>query len=69
MPGEVVQKCVFSVIGQAVFYARSRTVHELVVPEITYDEAGIASIARHVAAFSLAGLDGLRRQHAAQVAA
>ena len=69
MPGEVVQKCVFSVIGQAVFYARSRTVHELVVPEITYDEAGIASIAQHVAAFSLAALDGQRRQHAAQAGA
>ena len=56
---DVVQKCVFSVIGQAVFYARSRIVHELVAPEITYDEAGTASIARHVAAFSLAALDGL----------
>ena len=69
MPGEVVQKCVFSVIGQAVFYARSRTVHELVVPDITYDDAGIASIAQHVAACSLAALDGLRRQHAAQAGA
>ncbi|SFX77668.1 CerR family C-terminal domain-containing protein [Janthinobacterium sp. TB1-E2] len=63
---DVVQKCVFSVIGQVVFYARSRIVHELVVPEITYDEAGIADIARHVAAFSLAALDGLRRQHVTQ---
>ena len=63
MPGEVVQKCVFSVIGQAVFYARSRIVHELVVPEMTYDEAGIASIAQHIAAFSLAALDGLRREY------
>ena len=66
MPADVVQKCVFSVIGQVVFYARSRIVHELVVPEITYDEAGIADIARHIAAFSLAALDGLRRQYAAQ---
>lgn len=66
MPDEVVQKCVFSVIGQVVFYARSRIVHELVVPEITYDEAGIADIARHIAAFSLAALDGLRRPYAAQ---
>ena len=66
MPADVVQKCVFSVIGQVVFYARSRIVHELVVPEITYDEAGIADIARHIAAFSLAALDGLRRQHVAQ---
>lgn len=67
MPADVVQKCVFSVIGQAVFYARSRIVHELVAPEITYDEAGTASIAQHVAAFSLAALDGLRRQYAVQV--
>ena len=66
MPDEVVQKCVFSVIGQAVFYARSRIVHELVAPEITYDEAGIASIAQHVVAFSLAALAGLRRQYDAQ---
>ncbi|WP_426073027.1 CerR family C-terminal domain-containing protein [Janthinobacterium sp. DSP2-3-3] len=66
MPDEVVQKCVFSVIGQAVFYARSRIVHELVAPEITYDEVGIASIAQHVAAFSLAALAGLRRQYDAQ---
>ena len=65
MPAHMVQKCVFSVIGQVVFYARSRIVHELVVPEITYDDAGIASIARHIAAFSLAALDGLRRQHGA----
>ena len=64
MPADVVQKCVFSVIGQAVFYARSRIVHELVAPEITYDEAGIASIARHIAQFSLAALDGLRAQYA-----
>ena len=69
MPAQVVQKCVFSVIGQVVFYARSRIVHELVVPEMTYDEAGIASIAQHIAAFSLAALDGLRRQYAAQVGA
>ena len=66
MPADVVQKCVFSVIGQAVFYARSRIVHELVAPEITYDEAGIADIAGHIATFSLAALDGLRRQYAAQ---
>ena len=66
LPDDVVQKCVFSVIGQAVFYARSRIVHELVAPEISYDEAGTASIARHVAAFSLAALDGLCRQYAAE---
>ncbi|MEG2034270.1 MAG: CerR family C-terminal domain-containing protein, partial [Janthinobacterium sp.] len=69
MPDAVVQKCVFSVIGQAVFYARSRIVHELVAPEITYDEAGTASIAQHVSQFSLAALDGMRRQYAEQAGA
>ncbi|OEZ50065.1 MULTISPECIES: CerR family C-terminal domain-containing protein [Janthinobacterium] len=69
MPADVLQKCVFSVIGQVVFYARSRIVHELVAPEITYDETGTASIAQHVAAFSLAALDGLRRQYAVQAGA
>lgn len=69
MPAAVVQKCVFSVIGQAVFYARSRIVHELVAPEITYDQAGIAAIASHVAQFSLAALDGMRAQYTAEVAA
>lgn len=69
MPAAVVQKCVFSVIGQAVFHARSRIVHELVAPEITYDQAGIAAIASHVAQFSLAALDGMRAQYTAEVAA
>ncbi|MGK5077074.1 CerR family C-terminal domain-containing protein [Janthinobacterium sp. HLX7-2] len=64
MPADVVQKCVLSLIGQAVFHTRSRVVHELVAPEITYDEAGIASIARHIAQFTLAALDGMHRQYA-----
>ncbi|MFZ4878210.1 CerR family C-terminal domain-containing protein [Janthinobacterium sp. Mn2066] len=55
-PDEVVQKCVFSVIGQVVFYARSRTVHDLVAPELRYDEAGIAAIAAHISRFTLAAL-------------
>ncbi|OBV39642.1 CerR family C-terminal domain-containing protein [Janthinobacterium psychrotolerans] len=69
MPAEVVQKCVFSVVGQAVFYARSRVVHEIVAPEITYDQAGIAVIASHVAQFSLAALAGMRAQYTAEVPA
>src|SRR5450830_207738 len=55
----VVQKCVFSVLGQVVFYARSRTVHDLVAPEITYDEAGITAIAAHISRFTLAALAGM----------
>lgn len=69
MPDEVVRKCVFSVVGQAVFYARSRVVHELVAPELTYDQAGIAAMASHVAQFSLAALAGMRAQYPAEVVA
>ena len=69
VPDEVVQKCMFSVIGQAVFYARSRIVHEIVAPEISYDHAGIAAIASHVAQFSLAALEGMRARYAAGIAA
>jgi len=64
LPAAVVQKCVLSVIGQVVFYARSRSVHELVAPEITYDVAGLAAIAQHIADFTLAALAGLQVQKA-----
>lgn len=63
MPATVVRHCVLSVIGQVVFYARSRSVHELAAPDITYDEAGIGAIAGHIAAFTAAALEGLRRQY------
>lgn len=54
-----VQNCVFSIIGQAVFYARARPVHELAAPDIRYDNAGMENIADHIYRFSLAGLDCL----------
>ena len=69
VPDEVVQKCMFSVIGQAVFYARSRIVHEIVAPEISYDQVGIDAIASHVAQFSLAALEGMRARYPAGAAA
>lgn len=54
-----IQRCVFSIIGQAVFYANARRIHEIATPDITYDPAGIDMIAEHVYRFSLAALDGL----------
>lgn len=54
-----VRRCVFSIIGQAVFYARSRPVHDLAAPEIRYDEAGLEKIAAHIYHFSLAALQAL----------
>jgi AcrR family transcriptional regulator len=55
-----VQQCVFSIIGQAVFYPRSRPVHDLAVPGVRYDEAGIRAIADHIYRFSLAALLALK---------
>lgn len=54
-----IQRCVFSIIGQAVFYANARRIHEIATPEITYDPAGIDMIAEHVYRFSMAALIGL----------
>ena len=56
---DAIQRCVFSIIGQAVFYASARRVHEIAAPEITYDAAGIARIAEHIYQFSTAALNGL----------
>lgn len=56
---DAIRRCVFSIIGQAVFYASARRVHEIAAPEITYDPAGIARIAEHIYQFSMAALSGL----------
>jgi AcrR family transcriptional regulator len=55
------QKCVFSIIGQAVFYAKARPVHEFAAPEITYDRQGVKQIADHITRFSLAALTTLHQ--------
>lgn len=51
-----VKRCVLSIIGQAVFYANGKRVHELAAPDITYDEQGIKQIAEHIYRFSAAAL-------------
>ena len=56
---EVVHQCVFSIIGQAVFYPRSRPLHDLAAPQLRYDAAGIEQIADHIYRFSMAALTGL----------
>ena len=61
-----VQRCVFSIIGQAVFYANGQRVHELAAPDITYDEEGIKRIAEHIYRFSSAALVRYPHQHQEQ---
>lgn len=54
-----VRHCVLSIIGQAVFYQRSRPVHELAVPQVRYDAEGVERIADHIYRFSMAALSHL----------
>lgn len=60
MRNEQVQKCIFSIIGQALFYASNRPINELIAPALRYDEDGIRQIAEHVHRFTLAALKHYR---------
>jgi len=63
------ERCALSVIGQALFYRVTMPAMLLMRGERTYPRALAASLADHIAAFSLAGMAGLgaprkRRRHA-----
>jgi hypothetical protein len=52
-----VQRCAFSVVSQCTFYKHCRPVMERLYPDDPeLDEAGIAELAEHITAFSLAAL-------------
>ena len=57
---EEVQKCIFSIIGQALFYAHNRPINELIAPAIYHGEDGIKQIAEHIHRFTLAALKHYR---------
>lgn len=46
----------FSIMGQMVFYANSRPLNDLMDPSMSYDDASIRELARHVTTFSLRGM-------------
>lgn len=50
------RRCVYSLLGQCVFYRNSHPVLQRLHPELRYDREEIASIATHIADFSLAAL-------------
>ncbi|SNR64844.1 transcriptional regulator, TetR family [Humidesulfovibrio mexicanus] len=54
--------CAMSVAGQCQYAFRSRTVMGRLMPNVRYDEAGIAELARHVADFSISALRNLAQQ-------
>ncbi len=53
---EELQQCMFSVIGQAVFYLHNRPIIEMMAPHIAYDEAGIDSLTEHIHRFTFPAL-------------
>lgn len=56
MPASTVGRCIESVIPQIVFHVNARAVILKIHPQRIYDEAEIARIAEHIAAFSIAGI-------------
>ncbi|MBX3357640.1 MAG: CerR family C-terminal domain-containing protein [Phycisphaeraceae bacterium] len=53
----IVMRCVASVIGQCLHYFHSRPVLERLFPHMRFEPGELEAIARHITAFSLAGID------------
>ncbi len=51
-----VRRCVYSILGQCLFYRNSHPVLQRLTPTLHYDRNEIEAIARHIADFSLAAL-------------
>ncbi len=50
------RRCVYSILGQCLFYRNSHPVLQRLNPKLRYDHKEINAIAAHIAAFSLAGI-------------
>jgi len=48
--------CAMSVVGQCQYIFRSKSIIDVMLPEMRLDETGIADLARHIADFSLGAL-------------
>lgn len=58
-----IRRCVFSIIGQCAFYRHSSEVIRRLHPSLRYDQNEIAATAKHIAEFSLAGLQRITQEH------
>jgi hypothetical protein len=58
---DVVRLCTISIIAQCVFYRHNAAIVSRLYPELTAPTE-VSRIADHIARFSLAALEGLRRQ-------
>ena len=59
------RRCVYSLLGQCVFYRNSHPVLQRLHPELRYDKEEIEAIATHIADFSLAALLAKKRSDTA----
>ena len=55
-----VRRCVYSILGQCLFYRNSHPVLQRMNPTLHYDRREIEAIARHIADFSLPALRSLK---------
>lgn len=53
---EDVQRFIFSIIGQCLFYSNNRPINELIAPAVTYDGQGISETAGYIHRFAMAAL-------------
>ena len=53
------RRCVYSIIGQCLFYRHSHPVLQRLHPRLRYDRKEIEAIGNHIAEFSLAGISYL----------
>lgn len=64
VPRECVMRCAFSIIGQCFYYGLAAPIVTRLHPADLTDPATIDDLCGHIAAFSLGGLENLRRQPA-----
>lgn len=58
------RRCVFSILGQCLFYRHSHPVLQRLYPKLRYSHKEIETIAEHIADFSLAGINSISQSTA-----
>ena len=56
------RRCVYSILGQCLFYRHSQPVLQRLHPRLRYDHKEIEAIADHITAYSLAGIEYLQNR-------
>lgn len=58
------RRCVHSILGQCLYYRHSHPVQQRLHPKLRYDHKEIAAVAKHIADFSLAGINFISKSAA-----